>query len=75
MSLFKIIITITIMALTMIIIVITIIISTTTFQYITEKLEKMTLLFSQFWGFYCRPRCFILPNSKKRCNKITADHK
>ena len=47
------------------IIVITIIISTTTFQYITEKLEKMTLLLSQFWGCYCRPRCFILPNSKK----------
>ena len=54
-----------------------IIISTTISQNIPKKLEKMTyfILFSQFWRYYCRPRCYMPPTGKKRCYKITADHK
>ena len=53
-------------------------VSTAIFPNITEKLENMTyfdILFSQFWGCYCRPRCYMPPTAKKRCCKITTGHK
>ena len=50
-----------------------IMVSTTVFQNITEKLEKMTF-FSQFSGCYCHARCYMPPAGKKRCYKITTDH-
>ena len=44
--------------------IIIIMISTTIFQNITVKLEKMTYLFSLFRGCYCRPRCNMPPMDK-----------
>ena len=90
MTLFKTIITITIMAITMMIIIIMImiimiiimiiitttiiLISATIFQNISDKLEKeWHILFSKCWRCYYRPKC--LPIGKKRCYKITTDHK
>ena len=81
MTLFKIILPI-IMTITMIMIIITIIkiiiiiliTSTPILQNITEKLEKKNL-FSPFFGWYYRPRCYMPTAGKKMCYKITTDHK
>ena len=73
MTLFKVITTAIIM--TVIKTTIMIMISTTVFQNITEKLEKWYILFSQFWECYWHPRYYMPPTGKKRCYKITADHK
>ena len=49
-------------------------ISATIFQNITDKLEKeWHILFSKYWRCYYLPKC--LPMGKKRCYKITTDHK
>ena len=41
-----------IMMMMMMMLMMMMVISTTIFQNITEKLEKLHILFSQFWGFY-----------------------
>ena len=52
-----------------------IMISTTIFQNITEKLEKMPYFVFTILGCYYRPRYYMPPTDKKRCCKITTDHK
>ena len=59
-----------------ILVIIPIIISTTIFQNITEKLEKMTYFVFTILGVLLPPKvCHMQPTGKKRCYKITRGHK
>ena len=59
-----------------ILVIIPIIISTTIFQNITEKLEKMTYFVFTILGVLLPPKvCHMPPTGKKRCYKITTGHK